>query len=423
MVQEKDLQNEELKTQIVDVTKQLQQTAADSKRKQRDMSVKDYEKTRPNVSRVASIVKNVKDKGLKVSEKSDWAAFKSHLYQLMDQEGWPAHFMDLEGPAWIASDEETFLEHKLRIEMFMVIRDSVDWKKHSSKMEVVMEKTDKHDAQALYRRLDALFGVGKEDGDVTGAGVRFRSCTMQSTKLDVFAYGLEIVKRLNVLEDMGLQTHVQKEVIPIYLNGLLNTFKDIRNKIDDDMENDQKWNPTLQDVMNIVERRAVKRNWQMLVSNGKEVSQNSQQTSKGKNKNKKKNKKVKQVEALQSEMKKVQDKLDEIKDGGSKGTVTQNAAATSATGTCNHGSKCWLTNCKFKHAPATNRHQTPQPSLVPSVHELVTRVINVDDVLNVVQTTTCCGIARRRSLKVPLTRGCKCLWSHLQTHTKEHSFT
>ena len=62
--------------------------------------------------------------------------------------------------------------------MYTVLSSSVDWAKHKSKMEKVSDADMKFNAQALFRRLNDFFAVGKTDGDVNGAGVRLRESSM-----------------------------------------------------------------------------------------------------------------------------------------------------------------------------------------------------------------------------------------------------
>jgi hypothetical protein len=84
---------------------------------------------------------------------------------------------------------------------------------------------------------------------------------------------------------MGVYTNEKLELIQIYLKGLAISFKDIRAKIMYDLEPDYKgnieWEPSLLEIKNLVELRAVRDNLlDIKAGPGSQVSQNGQQTTK-----------------------------------------------------------------------------------------------------------------------------------------------
>ena len=318
-----------------------------NKTKDNMRSIKDQiyimEKTRPDVARCTAQVKIMKEKGLKLVGKENWPDIQDHLLVLQDSERWPSYLLDLDAPVWDPDDEEDPLEAKLRKEMYIILRDVID-KKHYAKIKNIQNSGDKHNGQALYRVLNEYFAIGKRDGDVLGAGIEMRNCTMGSTGLNVVDYGIELARREKVLVDIGIPSNEKLELIPIYLKGLSRSFDAIRMTIDNEMEDceDKPW--TLNEVMKKVERKAVKYNLTGITAQAK-VSQNVQDTAKGatgkvSKATKKKNKQKKKLEALQQQVKQLQ---------ASTSSSTDKSKTSSAM--CTHGDKCWLTDCKYKHKP------------------------------------------------------------------------
>ncbi len=258
---------------------------------------------------------------------------------------WPKYLMDLNAPVWDPTAEESIMDARLRMEMFTVLRDSVNWKKHSSKMDKVIEQDDKMDGQALFRTLENYFGLGKVDGDVNDAGVSLRQCTMQSTGMNLSDYALELQKRLKIVQSLGLVVHVRLELIPMYLKGLLKVHKDIRNTIEDKLEYEPGWNPSLQEVIRMVERRATKNKTMDVVHKGKEVNQNLQDNKNNNNqggkKDNKKNKKQKKIKQLQAKIKQMQ--------GEAAAPAASVPPSQPVLGQCNFGNKCWRKDCKYQH--------------------------------------------------------------------------
>ena len=337
-----------LETKINLLNEDLVKLAKKAVDQRNSMSLKEHDMARPNVQRVQSLVKVIKEKNLKVVDRGDWPALKSYLEELAHQEAWPPYLLDTEGDEWDPSVEETALDKKLRTEMYMVLRDAVDWKKHGSKMTAVLESEIKHNGQALFRRLDGFFALGRADGDVQGAGVAMRQHTMASSRMNVVDYGLELERLVKTLHDLGLPPNIRKEVIPQYLNGLLRSFDSIRTTIDNKLEDDESWDPTLRDVMDMVERRANKKQLLDLVSKGKEqlVSQNSQETSRSqRRKQARKAAKVRKAEKVAQK----KSQLSSSTEPATTNSASQNSFDVDKP--CSHGAKCWLTNCKFKHAP------------------------------------------------------------------------
>ena len=346
IMQEREVQELEL------VVKELNQSLEEAKKKKHEavMSVKEHDQARPNVQRVQTLVKVIKEKNLKVVNRGDWPALKIYLQELQHQESWPDYLLDLEVDEWDPAEPETTLHKKLRTEMYMVLRDAVDWKKHGSKMNAVLESEVKHNGQALFRRLDGFFAVGREDGDVTGAGVAMRQHTMASSKMNVVDYGLELERLVKVLVDLGLPPNINKEVIPQYTRGLLKSFDAIRTNVENKLEDDKDWDPTLRDVMDLVERRANKHGMLDLVSKGKELSQNGQQLSRSQKR--KEAKKAKEAVALVQKTKNAEGKK------AAKAETGQLSATVDLP--CNHGSKCWIPNCKFKHEAGHKPAKNPK---------------------------------------------------------------
>lgn len=310
------------------------------------------EKTRPDVGRCSAQVKIMIQKGLKLVGKENWPDIQDHLLVLQDSERWPSYLLDLDAPVWDPDAKEDPLEAKLRKEMYIILRDVID-KKHYAKIKNVQNSGDKHNGQALYRVLNDYFAVGKRDGDVLGAGIAMRNCTMGSTSLNVVDYGIELVSREKVLKDIGIPSNEKLELIPLYLKGLSKSFDSIRMTIDNEMEADEEKDWTLNEIMKRVERKAVKYNLTGITAQAK-VSQNVQDTAKGttgkvSKATKKKNKQKKKLEALQQQVKQLQ----------ASATSSTDKSKTS-TAMCVHGDKCWLTDCKYKHKPGHKPATNPK---------------------------------------------------------------
>jgi hypothetical protein len=282
---------------------------------------------------------------------------------LVHQEQWdPVHY-DLEGPAWTPSASETAIQIKGRKEMYIVLRDSLDWEKHGAKVRAISDSKDptkSFNAQALFRHLNSFFAVGTKDGDIQGVGKELRSATMESTGKNVVDFALHLEKLVKRLTGLGLAPNEHLEVVPIYLNGLLGKFRDIRNTIETKIEDSPDKLFTLQEVVEMVERKANKRGLLNVTSKGTTVDQNvtvakGKKGKKGGNTNKDKGgdkNHENQVNQLKLQIKKLKE--------GAKPTksTTQLQTSTGSTKDCTHGAKCWLTNCKFRHAaghvPAAN---------------------------------------------------------------------
>ena len=142
--------------------------------KEDNWSIKRFNDSRPDIQRSNNMTKIIKSRNLTVKDKSDWADLVAHLKELEASERWPEYLMNLDAAEWDPNAFETMLNKKLRTEMYTVLQSSVDWTKHKSKMEKISDADMKFNAQALFRRLNDFFAVGKADGDVNGAGVRLR---------------------------------------------------------------------------------------------------------------------------------------------------------------------------------------------------------------------------------------------------------
>ena len=133
--------------------------------------------------------------------------------------------------------------------------------------------------------------------------------------------------------------------------GLCISFKDIRNKVYHDMEEDRHgrttWaDPTLLEVITVVERRAIRNNLLDIVSGGKEIAQNDQVVQKGGQK--KMTKAQKTAAKDKRTIIALQQQVNESGKQTKPAVVNQNAAVT-AKGVCSHGKKCWLKDCKYTH--------------------------------------------------------------------------
>jgi len=335
-----------------------------------------HKAARPDYTRVATIVKQIINKNLKLVEKHHWPDLKKHLKQLEKSEDWPTYLMDPKAPKWSPDDPESLLESKLRKEMFAILRDSVDWKKHSSKMNSIIDNDGSQlDGQALFRKLEDFFACGKQDGDVIGAGMSLRSLSMASSNLNALDYALELERRERVLQGIGLPTNVRLELIPLYLRGLTKSFKGIKDEIEKQLEEDEEWKPSLREVVDRVERRAVKDNLLEIKASGKFVTQNFQDRGKGKspkkNKSKLKNKnqESKRVQALKQEIEALKNCNQSYgAQDCDQSYVTQDSHVNQLYGStkpggekmCFHGAKCWLKDCKFKHASGHRPAKDPR---------------------------------------------------------------
>ena len=336
-----------------------------------------HKAARPDYTRVATIVKTIIAKNLKLIEKHHWPDLKKHLKHLEKSEDWPTYLMDLEAPKWSPDDPETLLESKLRKEMFAILRDSVDWKRHASKMNSIIDNDGSQlDGQALFRKLEDFFACGKQDGDVIGAGMSLRSLLMASSNLNALDYALELERRERVLQGIGLPTNVRLELIPLYLRGLTKSFKGIKDEIEKQLEEDEEWQPSLREIVDRVERRAVKDNLLEIKASGKFINQNLQDRDKNKSskktksKQKNKNKESKRIQALKQEIESLKNcnqsyvaqDCDQSYVAQGTGHVNQFYGSTKPGGDkmCFHGAKCWLKDCKFKHAPGHRPAKDPR---------------------------------------------------------------
>ena len=299
-------------------------------RKVEEMTIKKFNEARPDITRCNNMIKVVEKRNLKVQDKSQWAALVLHLKELEAAERWPKHLMDLDADEWDPNAPESALGSKLRTEMYTVLSSSVDWNKHKSKMEKISDADMKFNGQALFRRLNDFFAVGKSDGDVTGAGVKLRESSMAKDKVNLVDFGLRILKREKVINEMGLFTSVKLELIPLYLKGVLKSFDPFRLQVETQMEKDLedgKADWSLLQVMTYMENKAIKYNLQGLVATGS-LKQNFQ-GKKGKKGGKGKNDKTtKQIIALQQTVNELNQKM-----------LSQNSSSAKGGKKCPHQSK------------------------------------------------------------------------------------
>jgi hypothetical protein len=344
--------------------------------KKEEKAIQTHKLARPDYTRTATIVKQIISKNLKLVEKHHWPDLKKHLKQLEKSEDWPTYLMDPKAPKWSPDDPESLLDSKLRKEMFAILRDSVDWKKHSSKMNSIIDNDGSQlDGQALFRKLEDFFACGKQDGDVIGAGMNLRQLSMASSNLNALDFALELERRERVLQGIGLPTNVRLELIPLYLRGLTKSFKGIKDEIERQLEEDESWNPTLREVVDRVERRAVKDNLLEIKASGKFVTQNFQDggknksPKKNKSKQKNKNQESKRVQALKQEIEALKNcNQSYVAQDCDQSYVAQDTRVNQLYGStkpggekiCFHGAKCWLKDCKFKHASGHRPAKDPR---------------------------------------------------------------
>ena len=182
--------------------------------------------------------------------------------------------------------------------------------------------------------------------------------------MKIVEFGLELERLEEVLNQLEIYTSM-KELVQLYLRGISNSFKDVRQKIYSDMEQDRhghtSWpNPTLMEVRMIVEQRAIRDGLLDIVSGGREVNQNNQQVQGTKASPKKLTKAQKSVANHKRTIAALQQKVDA--QSSTKSTtqeVKQNVAAPKSDRKCNHGKKCWLKDCKYQHEKGHKPAQDP----------------------------------------------------------------
>ena len=318
-----------------------------------EVSLKNHEASRPNVMRIANLVKSMLGKKLELTGRETYEAWAEAIRSMAAQEEWPLKLLDLDGEKWDETTENA-LQAKLRKEMFAVMRDTISWSKVFSKVQKVLNGDHRQDAQALWRRLHHFFADGVQDGDVSAAGIKLRSCSMASTKANVVDYGLKLLKLEKRLVDMGVPTNVQRELIPLYLRGLARVFDPIKNQLKTEMEQDPDKEWELEEVMERVEKRATRDSLlNAYIDNGKVIFQGAStddsRDGKGKKDKKKKKKTSKKIKQLQQ-------KIDQLTAGASSTPATQLQATSrprppGKKGFCSFGDKCWRIDCSFQHKP------------------------------------------------------------------------
>ena len=357
---EEELEKQRLETENRELIHQLEREEV-MKRKLENEKLRLDMLMRPDVTRVAGIVKALKQKGMMLTDKSAWAKLSKELIVVGKRERWPNYLLDLDDKelTWVPEHDSTEFDRMKRVECAMVISDIVD-EKHRSKLLAVSESEHPHNAQMMFRRLNDFFAMGKEGGDTIKAGIDLRTCTMGSTGLTIADFGLKLEEKIEVCSQMGITVDVLKEAIPLYLNGLTTSFSQIVNDIHNKLLTELEWKPTLRDVMTIVEKRAVTARLLSVKASGKITQQNVQDHNKQtKKKNSKKTKKdlLDQNAALAKKLREYEGKQET---GG--GTISQGSQQT-AGGPCKHQEKCWIKNCPYKHAsghvPARNPFTNP----------------------------------------------------------------
>ena len=330
------------------------------------IALADWHKLRPDIQRAQNYLKIIEKEKIKVKKRADWPTMKKHLGKIASSEGWPLYILDLKADPWDELvDEEDPVDRKAREEAAMIISGCIDKEMHGSKLEAIQDREVQNNAQMLYRRLDKFFAIGTLEGDVTTAGKDLRQCTQESTGLSVLEFGIELDRREKVLNNMGVFTDVHKELKYIYLNGLLKSFKGIKDRILYDMEPDRNgeivWNPDYVEVRETVEQRAIRDKLVDLVAGGGAVQQNNQQVKSGPAKasptkltkgQKKKNKKIAQLQAQIDQMSATTNGKTAPAKGGAKTGKSDKL--------CSHDAKCWRKDCKYKHSPGHVPAQDPK---------------------------------------------------------------
>ena len=360
-------ENSELREQLEETK---QQVAVERREKEelkiRNETHKAKQSKMPNVKMVNEIVKRVKDRGLKLVDKAQWEDLKEFLEGVVYMYDWPKYLIDLDGPTWTPKQPEDAFQAKSRKEFFMLLCDSIDWKKHGSKLDTIMVDKKIQDAQAVWRRLDSFFGLGKVHGDVSNMGTKLRECTMKSTGLPVIEYGLELLRREKALNNVGVYTSHSLELIPMYLNGLIRSFDRIRETIFEERIKDPEKYTHLRDVIDHVEHRATLANIiNHVYRKGGTTTQLSQTSTtstpsdsqKGKKKDKKKKKDSKEeIKQLKQEIADLKKKTNSTKTGDTQ-QLQQGTNSTEGKRECKYGKDCFNNNCTYKH-PASRKKCT-----------------------------------------------------------------
>ena len=208
----------------------------------------------PNVTKVASIIKDFKSSVILIKE-SQWEAYARKIKTVIAEQMWDEDLIDIT-KSWKPDVSETNKQRKNRVELYKVIVGTLG-KEHTGKLENLEHMCD---VNAVWKTLEKAFNEQYRSYNVKKIRQDFQTCTMADTGLAVVEYRIEFELRLKKLIDMGIPQHEGLEVIPLYLGGLANKFNSVVEYIRRAIREDETKFNTLRKVGQEVENNAAHMN-------------------------------------------------------------------------------------------------------------------------------------------------------------------
>ena len=95
------------------------------------VSMTDWEKLKCKIRKCSEYIKRMKDQGLVVSTRDQWAAMIKHIKEIASLERWEDDIIAVDGPPWNEDlKAETLVHRKMREEAAIIIQGCVDKTKH-----------------------------------------------------------------------------------------------------------------------------------------------------------------------------------------------------------------------------------------------------------------------------------------------------
>jgi len=277
----------------------------------------------PNVAKVDAIIKSFK-KALTLKNASDWDKYKRRIEDVCVEQMFDLTLIDIT-QVWDHTAPETLLARRRRVELYKIIVGTIE-QEHADKIDTPVCLEHRHNVNVVWRTIEQAFNDQYKKCDVGNRRKTFVNCTMVSTGKAVVEYGLELERRLQKLQEIGISTNVIIELIPHYLNGLSDKFSNVIDYIRRSMREQPTRFDTLQKVRTEVEYQAA----HLSLLNFKP-------------------KIVLNQNLAQSDGSKSKSDGSKSKSNGSKSNAVTPKVDKRATMPCHYGDNCQRNSCAFQH--------------------------------------------------------------------------
>lgn len=210
------------------------QTPAPSGQNQSETKKKHCDGT-PNVSKVAAIIKDFRH-ALTLRDASQWEVYKHKISSVIAEQMMDANSIDIK-KVWDPKAEESLEQRKKRVELYKIIVGTLG-KEHAGKLESPSCVENMCDVSAVWKTLEKAFNEQYKKCNVGKIRRQFMAINMAECGLAVVEYRIELERRLQKLQDIGITIDVIIELIPHYLESLSSRFSSVVDYIRRSMRED-----------------------------------------------------------------------------------------------------------------------------------------------------------------------------------------